>query len=68
MHGAPTIATKKSHINFCVYDSAWEATEAFSLDRSSEESAWVRNDHLGFEVLYVYRGVVKQYGQTSSSG
>ncbi len=23
--------------------------------------SWVKNDHLGFEILYVYRGVVKKY-------
>jgi type III restriction enzyme len=24
-------------------------------------SAWAKNDHLGFEVPYVYRGVVRKY-------
>ncbi len=24
-------------------------------------AAWVKNDHLGFEILYVYRGVVRKY-------
>lgn len=24
-------------------------------------SAWVKNDHLGFEILYIYRGVVRKY-------
>ena len=24
-------------------------------------AAWVKNDHLGFEVLYVYKGVVRKY-------
>ena len=23
--------------------------------------AWVKNDHLGFEILYVFNGVVKKY-------
>lgn len=27
---------------------------------SEAVSAWVKNDHLGFEVLYVYRGVVRK--------
>lgn len=44
-----------------MYDSAWEATEAFALDRSPLVEAWVKNDHLGFEVFYVYRGVVRKY-------
>jgi len=59
--GKPCERTKKSHINVCVYDSTWEASDAFVLDESKAVSAWVKNDHLGFEILYVYRGVVKKY-------
>ncbi|MDZ7761693.1 MAG: DEAD/DEAH box helicase family protein [Desulfovermiculus sp.] len=57
----PCAYTHKSHINFCVYDSAWEASEAFHLDHNPKVAAWVKNDHLGFEILYVYRGVVRKY-------
>ena len=57
----PCQRTRKSHINVCVYDSTWEASDAFVLDNSSAVSAWAKNDHLGFEVLYVYRGVVRKY-------
>ena len=53
--------TERSHVNMCVYDSAWEASEAFELDHNPQVEAWVKNDHLGFEVLYVYRGVVRKY-------
>ena len=28
----PCERTARSHINFCVYDSTWEASEAFELD------------------------------------
>ena len=59
--GKPCERTKKSHINVCVYDSTWEASDAFALDDSDAVSAWVKNDHLSFEVLYVYRGVVRKY-------
>lgn len=59
--GRPCERTAHSHINVCVYDSTWEASEAFALDHSEDVDAWVKNDHLGFEVLYVYRGVVKKY-------
>jgi type III restriction enzyme len=59
--GRPCERTKKSHINFCVYDSTWEASEAFEFDRNSEVEAWAKNDHLGFEILYVYRGVVRKF-------
>ena len=59
--GKPCENTARSHINFCVFDSAWEATEAFALDHNPAVGAWVKNDHLGFEVHYVYRGVVRKY-------
>ncbi|HAZ30843.1 TPA: type III restriction endonuclease subunit R, partial [Candidatus Acetothermia bacterium] len=59
--GKPCERTERSHINFCVYDSTWESSEAFELDRNALVEAWVKNDHLGFEVLYLYRGVVRKY-------
>ena len=59
--GKPCEYTTRSHINFCVFDSAWEASEAFELDQNTSVDAWVKNDHLGFEVLYIYRGVVRKY-------
>ena len=59
--GRPCERTLRSHINFCVYDSTWEATESFELDRNPEVVAWVKNDHLGFEIVYVFRGVVRKY-------
>jgi type III restriction enzyme len=59
--GRPCEWAKRSHVNFCVYDSTWEASEAFTLDHDPHVEAWVKNDHLGFEVLYVYRGVVRKY-------
>ncbi len=51
----------RSHINQCVYDSTWEGSEAFYLDHSPEVVAWVKNDHLGFEILYTFKGVIKKY-------
>ena len=59
--GRPCEVTRRSHISHCVYDSTWEATEAFELERSTNVVAWVKNDHLGFEVLYIYKGVVQKY-------
>ncbi len=59
--GKPCEYTARSHINFCVYDSTWEASEAFELDHNPVVDAWVKNDHLGFEVFYVHRGVVRKY-------
>lgn len=59
--GKPCERTRKSHINVCVYDSTWEAADAWVLENSDAVAAWAKNDHLGFEVLYVYRGVVRKY-------
>jgi type III restriction enzyme len=59
--GKPCEFIKRSHINFCIFDSTWEATEAFELDRNKNVDAWAKNDHLGFEVLYVFKGVVHKY-------
>ncbi len=57
----PCEYTDKSHINFCVYDSTWEAAESYILDKNKYVFAWVKNDHLGFEVMYNYQGVVRKY-------
>ncbi len=50
-------------------DMLAHAKEALNLlgDRDCESlerdrvAAWVKNDHLGFEILYIYRGVVRKY-------
>jgi type III restriction enzyme len=44
-----------------VYDSRWEANAAYELDRSPHVLAWAKNDHLGFEILYLWKGVVAKY-------
>jgi type III restriction enzyme len=59
--GKPCELVRKSHINFCVLDSRWEASEAFELDRNPNVTAWVKNDHLGFEVSYVFEGIIHKY-------
>lgn len=53
--------TRHSHINVCVFESSWEATEAMFLDESDLVSAWVKNDHIGFDITYVFNGVVKKF-------
>ncbi len=58
----PCKLTKRSHINYCVFDSTWEASDSSILDASHEVvDAWAKNDHLGFEILYTSRGVVRKY-------
>ena len=35
----PCSITKKSHISHCVYDSAWEATENYKLEKNPHVTA-----------------------------
>lgn len=35
--------------------------EAFELDRSPHVAAWAKNDHLGFEVTYSFRGIIRRF-------
>ena len=37
---------KKSHISHSVYDSTWEASEAYFLEKSESVQSFVKNDHL----------------------
>jgi type III restriction enzyme len=57
----PFVHTRRSHINFCVCDSRWENTAALHLDRSPHVTAWVKNDHLGFEIPYIFNGGGHKY-------
>ena len=59
--GKPCEHTQRSHINQCVFDSTWEATEAHALDNSEWVRSWVKNERLGFEVVYIHAGVVRKY-------
>ena len=59
--GKPCEHTQHSHINMSVFDSRWEASEAFELDRSPHVAAWVKNDHLNFEITYSFRGIIRKF-------
>jgi len=57
----PCEITNKSHISHVVFDSSWEASEAFELDRNKDVVSWVKNDHIGFVITYVFRGVFHKF-------
>lgn len=57
----PCAPATKSHINFCVLDSSWESSDAYTLDHHKMVHSWAKNDHLGFEVFYRYKGVARRY-------
>ena len=53
--------TDKSHISHCVYDSGWEASEAYFFEKSDLLESFVKNDHLGFMILYNHKGVIRKF-------
>lgn len=57
----PAEHTTKSHINMAVYDSKWEMSTGQELERNRNVISWVRNDHIGFGIKYVYNGVLHDY-------
>lgn len=57
----PCYITKTSQISHCVFDSAWESTESYVIEKNPHVIARAKNDHLGFEILYVFDGVVRKY-------
>lgn len=57
----PSEVTRKSHINRCVFDSTDEAANSYNFDKNPNVAAWVKNDHLGFHVSYLYKGIVRRY-------
>ena len=59
--GKKTGIFAKTHINRCVFDSAWESAHARELDRNPYVEAWAKNDHLGFEIQYVHNGSLFNY-------
>jgi type III restriction enzyme len=59
--GKPVVAANRSHINLCVADSTWEAQAAHELDHNAAVLAWAKNEHLGFEVIYMFEGAFHKY-------
>ncbi len=59
--GKPVAVANRSHINLCVADSTWEAQATHELDHNAGVAAWAKNDHLGFEVNYIFTGVFHKF-------
>jgi type III restriction enzyme len=54
-------APNKSHVNFVVTDSDWEADMARVIESHPRVLAYVKNQGLGFEVPYRDGGVARKY-------
>ena len=59
--GKKTGIFKKTHLNRTVVDSGWEWVHSRELDKNPHVEAWVKNDHLGFEIQYVHNGALFSY-------
>jgi type III restriction enzyme len=67
---SPWMTSKKtqpinfSHISNMVADSNFEAEFCQQLERMCKDGkllSWVKNDHLGFKIWYIFKGEVKTY-------
>jgi len=52
----PCLETTKSQISHAVTDSTWEHYTTSLLEKLDVVAAYAKNDHLGFQVYYLWRG------------
>ena len=57
----PCFPAIKSHISHLVGDSAWEGHAANVFEGRDEVIAYAKNDHLGFQVQYMWAGSRRRY-------
>ena len=57
----PNMPTGKSHISHVVGDSAWEQYAANVLESRDDVIAYAKNDHLGFQIHYLWQGSRRRY-------
>jgi type III restriction enzyme len=54
-------APDRCHINYCIYDSEWEAELCRVAEKHPQVKAYVKNYNLSFEVPYTWQGEQKTY-------
>lgn len=57
----PCVPTVKSHISHVVGDSSWEGHAANVFEARDDVVAYAKNDHLGFQVFYMWAGSRRRY-------
>ncbi len=57
----PCVPTAKSHISHVVGDSAWEQYAANIFEARSNVLSYAKNDHLGFQVHYLWQGSRRRF-------
>jgi type III restriction enzyme len=57
----PCFPTTRSHISHMVGDSSWEGHAANILEKRDDVVAYAKNDHLGFQIYYMWAGSRRRY-------
>lgn len=57
----PCFPTTRSHISHMVGDSSWEGHAANILEKRGDVVAYAKNDHLGFQIYYMWAGSRRRY-------
>ncbi len=57
----PCQSTRKSQISHVVVDSSWEMYTANLLENSEWVLVYAKNDHLGFQIHYLWNGVRRRF-------
>ena len=57
----PCFPTTRSHISHMVGDSSWEGHAANILEKRDDVIAYAKNDHLGFQIYYMWAGSRRRY-------
>ncbi len=57
----PNFPAIKSHISHLVGDSSWEGHAASVFEKSDDVLAFAKNDHLGFQIQYLWSGSRRRY-------
>lgn len=57
----PCLETTKSQISHAAADSTWEHYTTTLLEKHKEVAAYAKNDHLGFQIHYLWRGSRRRF-------
>ncbi len=57
----PNFPAVRSHISHTVGDSSWEGHAANVFEKSDDVFTYAKNDHLGFQIHYIWSGSRRRY-------
>lgn len=58
--GRSETRSRRGQMRLVEADSTWEVKAAYDLDQSPMVKAWVKNDPLGLEVIYIFEDIRPQ--------